>query len=225
MQGMRKYKNVKKVALSDSGMTQAKAGSCERCTRPIINVRGRCLPCNYFYKYKRYYPGLKSAPEYDLAHGLDLSTVRQEIERARYVPLSKIRVRGVVESDKTILAQARVLKKDRQNAKSLKKYAPINMFREFKSKYPTHIIFIQCGSFYEVFGEDANECHKLFGWKTFKKCGLDSTGTPTWSSTFKDELKSLNRSYLIVDQIIENGHLSRQLAEKHPDSDRGKHVI
>ena len=213
---MRKHKTVKKVTLSDSGMTRPKAGSCERCTRPIINVRGRCLPCNYFYKHKRYYRGLKSAPKYDFAQGLDPSTVGREIERARVVPRSKIPVRGVVESDKPTLAQAPVLKKDRQGAKPLKKYAPINMFREFKSKYPTHIIFIQCGRFYEVFGEDANECHRLFGWKTIKKCGVDWTGTPTWSPNFKDKLKSLNRAYIIVDQIIEDGYLKRQLAEKHP---------
>jgi hypothetical protein len=95
-----------------------------------------------------------------------------------------------------------------------KDYAPLNIFRELKTKYPEHMIFIQSGFFYEVFGEDARECNRLFGWKLIERCGLDWTGVPYNAYNFKDELKSLSKPYIIVEQIIEGGILKREIVEK-----------
>ena len=42
---------------------------CERCGIKLSH-RGRCLPCNYFYKHNRYIFALKENPEYDKQHGM-----------------------------------------------------------------------------------------------------------------------------------------------------------
>lgn len=43
---------------------------CERCDRTIKH-KGKCLPCNYLYKHKKYYPGLKENPNYDIQHNMN----------------------------------------------------------------------------------------------------------------------------------------------------------
>lgn len=43
---------------------------CERCGRAIKH-KGKCLPCNYLYKHKKYYPGLKDNPNYDIQHNMN----------------------------------------------------------------------------------------------------------------------------------------------------------
>lgn len=48
---------------------------CERCGRKI-NHQGRCLPCNYLYKYKKYCPGLKISDGYDFKNNMDINLVR-----------------------------------------------------------------------------------------------------------------------------------------------------
>lgn len=59
--------------------------TCERCGREIIK-RGRCLPCNYFYKYKAYYPGLRRCDEYDKMHNFNTELVRKLLEEKKYKP-------------------------------------------------------------------------------------------------------------------------------------------
>lgn len=49
--------------------------TCERCDRKI-NHEGRCLPCNYLYKYKKYCPGLKISDGYDIKNEMDINLVR-----------------------------------------------------------------------------------------------------------------------------------------------------
>src|SRR3990167_2972466 len=51
---------------------------CERCGR-LIKQRGKCLPCNYLYKHKKYFRGLKESPDYDLSHGIDPNFVKEII--------------------------------------------------------------------------------------------------------------------------------------------------
>lgn len=55
---------------------------CERCKR-VIKHKGKCLPCNYLYKYKRYYPGLKENSNYDLKHHLNPDFVKGLIKTGR----------------------------------------------------------------------------------------------------------------------------------------------
>lgn len=56
---------------------------CERCGREI-NHLGKCLPCNYFYKHKVYFPGLKESEEYDKKHNLDIGEIKRLIEKKEY---------------------------------------------------------------------------------------------------------------------------------------------
>jgi DNA mismatch repair ATPase MutS len=99
----------------------------------------------------------------------------------------------------------------------MKEYAPIVLFEQLKAKYPKHIIFIQCGYYYDVYDEDARECNRLFNWKIYKRGELDYTGTSRKSTKFKDALKSMNHPYIIVDQYIENEYLKRKVVEIFPD--------
>ncbi len=57
-----------------------KEHSCERCDR-LIKQRGKCLPCNYLYKHKKYFGGLKESPEYDISHGIDPNFVKEIIDK------------------------------------------------------------------------------------------------------------------------------------------------
>jgi DNA mismatch repair ATPase MutS len=98
----------------------------------------------------------------------------------------------------------------------MKEYAPVVLFEQLKTKFPEHILFIQNGRFYELYGSDARECNNLFGWKIIEKCGLDFTGVPHWSLKFKEKLKSLNKSFIIVESYIENEYLKRKVVEISP---------
>ena len=69
---------------------------------------------------------------------------------------------------------------------SKKEYFPINIFTKLKRKYPAHVIFIQCGWFYEFFGEDAKEINRLFGLKLGEKQGLAFTGFPCTATKFNE---------------------------------------
>ncbi len=55
-----------------------KSDNCERCDRDI-NHKGRCLPCNYLYKHKAWFPGLRESEEYDVSHDMDLQLVKKLI--------------------------------------------------------------------------------------------------------------------------------------------------
>lgn len=61
-------------------MEENKNNLCERCGRKI-NQKGRCLPCNYLYKNKKYFPGLKENSDYDIEHGMDPNVVKDLIKK------------------------------------------------------------------------------------------------------------------------------------------------
>ncbi|MFH1637276.1 MAG: hypothetical protein ABIB71_02515 [Candidatus Woesearchaeota archaeon] len=62
---------------------------CQRCGREI-NHLGRCLPCNYLYKHKKYFGGLRESPEYDSQHGMDIGLAKKIIsERTKKPNASK----------------------------------------------------------------------------------------------------------------------------------------
>ena len=117
--------------------------------------------------------------------------------------------------DKEDYVKSEILDKETGGLPS-KEYTPINIFTQLKTKYPEHLIFIQSGYFYELFGEDAKECNRLFGWKLVERCDLDWTGVPCKAFKFKDELKSLNKPYIIVEQVVEDGYLKREIVERYP---------
>ena len=62
--------------------------NCERCDREISHT-GRCLPCNYLYKHKSFFPGLRISDEYDKKHNLDLELVHKLISEKKFKPLNK----------------------------------------------------------------------------------------------------------------------------------------
>ncbi len=67
---------------------------CERCGREI-NHPGRCLPCNYLYKNKAYFPGLRENSEYDLKHNFDIKLVKSLLNEKEFKPISELLDKGV----------------------------------------------------------------------------------------------------------------------------------
>lgn len=57
-------------------LMEGKTYSCKRCDRDIYH-QGRCLPCNYLYKHRKYYPGLRESHNYDKQHGMDTVLVNK----------------------------------------------------------------------------------------------------------------------------------------------------
>ncbi|MBI2647332.1 hypothetical protein HYW99_02550 [Candidatus Woesearchaeota archaeon] len=70
------------------GNKQTKKFNCERCGREIKH-RGRCLPCNYFYKHKQYFPGLKENPKYDKLHNISPTSASKLIKIEEEPPKKK----------------------------------------------------------------------------------------------------------------------------------------
>ena len=73
---------------------------------------------------------------------------------------------------------------------------------DIKSSHPDHIVFVQCGYFLEVYGEDAVVCSEIFGWKI---AGGNSrfeehTGVPAGAFRFKQRLEDDGLSYVLVGQ-------------------------
>lgn len=126
-------------------MAQSKKGACERCTRPIINIHGRCLPCNYLYKHKRYYPGLRSAPEYDAEHGFDLKIVEAELKRAQFLPIHKVGVQRKPKSESST-----------ENTEVIARETAISNCeicqKDFHPSQPDHQICYKCYRFFRDYG-------------------------------------------------------------------------
>ena len=62
--------------------------NCERCNREI-NHLGRCLPCNYLYKYKSFFPGLRESEEYDLKNHMDINLVKELVSNKKFISRNK----------------------------------------------------------------------------------------------------------------------------------------
>ncbi|MBS3155406.1 hypothetical protein J4404_02820 [Candidatus Woesearchaeota archaeon] len=69
-----------------------KASFCERCSREI-NHKGRCLPCNYLYKHRKYFPGLMENPDYDIKQGIDTNMVKDLVEKGWNVKEGKSEIK------------------------------------------------------------------------------------------------------------------------------------
>tara|TARA_Y100000310_G_C20522708_1_gene734462 strand:+ start:179 stop:1018 length:840 start_codon:yes stop_codon:yes gene_type:complete len=103
--------------------------------------------------------------------------------------------------------------------KPRKKYSPIRMYKELKVKYPNHIIFIRVGCFYEAFEGDAIECNELFDWKIINCYGSNCCAGIGHEAINKiiEELKSLKKHYIIVEQRIEDNIVKREIVEIWPE--------
>lgn len=101
---------------------------CERCNREIKH-RGRCLPCNYFYKHKKYYPGLRESPEYDIRNGINPDLVKQ-----------------------TILESSKLVKKS-DEVKSNKETKRCRVCEKtFEPKRKEYLVCYKCFKFFQQFG-------------------------------------------------------------------------
>jgi len=75
---------------------------------------------------------------------------------------------------------------------------PIDLYHHLKKRYPSHILFIKNGFFFDIFNEDAKFCSDVFGWKITKNNSHVKTGVPVNAYRFKDNLRNRNKPYLIV---------------------------
>jgi hypothetical protein len=117
--------------------------------------------------------------------------VEDALERALYYNEEKIQ-----ENTNSVKIFKNTIFKNKSNL-----YSPINLYKENKVKYPNHIIFVQCGSFFEIYNEDASACSKLFEWKTFNRGEHTVAGIPTNRKdiTIK-KLRELKIEYIFIEQ-------------------------
>ncbi|PIN81339.1 hypothetical protein COV13_01520 [Candidatus Woesearchaeota archaeon CG10_big_fil_rev_8_21_14_0_10_32_9] len=117
--------------------------NCERCNREI-NHNGRCLPCNYLYKHKAFFPGLRISDEYDKTHNVDLELVHKLVSEKEFKPSDK--KEKVISKSEKIIEDSKKFKKclrcncelkDRKYLycvdcfRFIKKYANIKNYKEF----------------------------------------------------------------------------------------------
>ncbi|MFC1800922.1 HRDC domain-containing protein [Nanoarchaeota archaeon] len=67
-----------------------KTEECERCSRKL-NHKGRCLPCNYLYKYKSWIRGLRESKDYDSEHGIDVKLVKRLMTEKIFIKQEKLK--------------------------------------------------------------------------------------------------------------------------------------
>jgi hypothetical protein len=92
------------------------------------------------------------------------------------------------------------------------KYSPTKMHIENKVKFPNHIIFIQCGSFFEVYDDDALTCSEIFGWKTFNRGEFRVAGIPTTKKTYLvQNLTEMRKAYIFIEQHKDEKDLENQI--------------
>ena len=79
----------------------------------------------------------------------------------------------------------------------------IDVYREYKEKYPKYVVIIRCGLFYEVYGEECYILNNIFGYKIRNINGNSRVGFPTTSyDKVISKLKSFKINYIIIDGVI-----------------------
>ena len=117
-----------------------KTKKCERCGREINHI-GRCLPCNYLYKHKAWFPGLRESDNYDSDHGMDVEVVKKLIAEKRFSSQNKPKPTPKTKIDITSTGHRKCLRcATKVKGKYLyclecyrfiKKYAHIKSYKEF----------------------------------------------------------------------------------------------
>ncbi len=79
---------------------------------------------------------------------------------------------------------------------------PIEIARELKAEYGSHLVFVQNGYFWETYENDAYSCAEIFGWR-IATIGSNHvfTGAPTNAFRFKEKLTEQRIPYIIVAQV------------------------
>jgi len=79
----------------------------------------------------------------------------------------------------------------------------LDIYWQLKERSPQSLVFLQGGSFFNVFEEDAERCAALFGWKTFLQCGQAITGFPMQGVKPFESLEEHGIPYLIAEDLPE----------------------
>ena len=96
------------------------------------------------------------------------------------------------------------LKKKKTSLKNKSnEFSPTNVYEKNKPKYSDHILFIQCGSFFEVYDDDALICSEVFGWKTFDRGEYAVSGIPVYRKGFREILQEAKKPYVIIEQTVD----------------------
>lgn len=79
---------------------------------------------------------------------------------------------------------------------------PIEIARELKADYRSHMVFVQNGYFWETYEDDAYACSEVFGWRvTGQDTGHVFTGVPANAFRFKETLTARAIPYIMVAQV------------------------
>ena len=90
------------------------------------------------------------------------------------------------------------------------------IYDDVKSKYPNHILIIQNGCYYELLFEDAELCNSFFGWEIYEASGgVLKTGFCIDNKSSWDKIYSLNKPFVLVEQISNGNNSERQITEIH----------
>jgi len=105
------------------------------------------------------------------------------------------------EQRKRLLVPSHALPKDVAGGEVFLDVRMVEIRDYVKSKYGYVVVFIQCGYFWEVYGDDATFCHRLFGWKLADK-GYDTfTGIPIQNEKFLNNYELKTKGYALVPQV------------------------
>lgn len=92
----------------------------------------------------------------------------------------------------------------------------IAIYEQAKSRYPHHLVFIQCGYFYELRGGDAEVMHLRENWKVTTRNELPFTGTPTNTVKVFDDLRHEQIPFIVINEgEYEHRGWTRYISEVH----------
>lgn len=75
-----------------------------------------------------------------------------------------------------------------------------DIYVQKKSLFPSYLIMLQCGNFYEVYGDDALIFNKIFGYKVKKVSGSFRVGFPLVAlNKVTSKLNELKINYVFID--------------------------
>jgi len=95
----------------------------------------------------------------------------------------------------------------------------VDIFQDIKSKYPEHLVIIENGCYFEVFEKDAEYFSNMYGWKIYERqIGVSMTGFPEDAKKVWNDLKNLNKPYVVVSQLPnqKRGKIQRTISEIFP---------
>jgi len=80
-----------------------------------------------------------------------------------------------------------------------------DIYKDIKSKAPSHLVIIENGTYYEVINDDAEKCKEIYGWKVYSRAkNQPLTGFPIGNKNVFYDLESRKISYVLVSQLSHN---------------------